>query len=283
MPSLPGYASHPPADADLTEALAFLYGLDVQPPEIVLVLGSGLGDVADSIEAPVHVRGEDIPGYPRSTVQGHSGRLVFGWMAGRRVVFVQGRVHFYEGISMREVTFPIRLLHAFGGQRLLVTNAAGGINTFFPPGALMFISDHLNLAFPGAVRTDREDGPAGLVHVEAVTPYDGAWLEEAEKVALGLGIGIRRGVYAWTRGPSYETPAEIRMYRLLGADAVGMSTVPEVLCAAGRGMPVLGISTITNAAAGLGAAALSHGEVLEVGRQVRDQLVTLIYGILQNN
>lgn len=250
-------------------------------PETALILGSGLGDLADAIEERQVVPAAAVPGYPASTVAGHHGRLVFGRLEGRSVVCLQGRVHLYEGHSVRAVTFPVRLLQALGARRLLVTNAAGGINTAFRPGTLMFITDHINFAFASPLAGPVPPGAAGPRGYPGPTPaYDPAWLDRAEAVALGRGIATRRGVYLWTGGPSYETKAEIRAFRLLGADAVGMSTVPEVIQARQLGMQVLGLSTITNPAAGLGPEPLAHEDVLQVGLRMRHALEALVRGIL---
>lgn len=253
--------------------------IDAQPT-IALILGSGLGDLADAAEDATIIPTSEIPHYPRSTVAGHSGRLVFGMLEGREVVFIQGRAHLYEGHPLQAVAFPVRLIHALGAQRMLVTNAAGGIHPRLRPGTLMFITDHLNMVSGSAVR--------GGVHVpqsprppRGVHPYDLRWLDQAEQIALDLQLRTERGVYLWTRGPSYETRAEIAAYRRIGADAIGMSTVPEVLEAASRGMKVLGISSITNPAAGLSKEPLSHDDVLQVGQQVRGELERLVRGILK--
>jgi purine-nucleoside phosphorylase len=239
-------------------------------PDLALILGSGLGGLADAAEDAVAISTSDIPGYPASTVEGHAGRLVFGTLDGRSVLFVQGRVHLYEGHEPRDVTFPVRLAHALGARRLVLTNAAGGIDPSFLPGTLMLITDHINFTFASPL--------AGPVYAseprfpDMSTAYDPAWTDQAEQIALDMGIATRRGVYIWTNGPSYETPAEITAFRRLGADAVGMSTVPEAIQASALSMPVLGISTITNLAAGLQGSPLNHEEVLEVGRQVRVDL-----------
>ena len=248
-------------------------------PETALVLGSGLGALADAADDALTISTTDLPGYPRSTVAGHAGRLVFGRLEGRPVLFVQGRVHAYEGHALADVTLPVRLAHALGVRRLLVTNAAGGINPSFQPGTLMFIDDHVNVAFHSPLAGPELYG--GPRFQDQSAPYDRAWLDAAEQLALREGIRTRRGVYAWVAGPSYETPAEIRMLRLFGADAVGMSTVPEVLMARQLGLRVLGVSTITNAAAGLNATPLVHDEVLEVGRRVRADLERLIRAIVR--
>ncbi len=267
------------AAADLRPALHVLSERGVPRPDWALVLGSGLGALADEVEDAVAVSTAELPGYPRSTVAGHAGRLVFGRLEGRAVVFVQGRAHHYEGHDARALGLPVRLVHALGAKRLLVTNPAGGINPAFAPGTLMFIADHINLAFASPL--SGPNPPGGPRFPDMAAPYDPAWLERAEHVALDLGIPTRRGVYLWTQGPSYETKAEIRAFARLGADAVGMSTVPEVIQARHLGMTVLGLSTITNPAAGIGAAPLDHADVLAVGHRVRRRLSHLVRGILR--
>ena len=252
----------------------------IQTPEIALVLGSGLGSLADAVEQPVVVPTASLPGYPASTAPGHRGRLVFGVLEGRSVVVVQGRVHRYEGYDVRQATYPVRLVHALGARRLLVTNAAGGIRASFVPGTLMFITDHINFAFESPLAGPEEDGRSRFVDLS--NAYDRDWLESAEQQALQAGIPTQRGVYLWTRGPSYETKAEINLYRKLGADAVGMSTVPEVLQAVYLGMKVLGISTITNPAAGLSPIPLRHEDVLEAGKMIRVTLERLVRRILKH-
>jgi len=249
-----------------------------RPPEVALILGSGLGALAEAASDTTVVPAEAIPEYPVSTVEGHEGRLIFGTLEGARVVFVQGRVHLYEGYPVQRLAMPVRLVRALGAERMVVTNSAGGINRTFRPGTLMFITGHLNMAFAspgvGAERDRSPDGPARPY-------YDPAWTDRAEAQALDLGLDVRRGVYAWTMGPSYETPAEVRALERLGADAVGMSTVPEVIQARMLGMNVVGLSTITNPAAGLAAGALDHDDVLEVGQRVRGALMRLVRGIVR--
>ncbi|RMH49225.1 MAG: purine-nucleoside phosphorylase [Bacteroidetes bacterium] len=263
---------------DLEAAVAAVRRRVDARPEMALILGSGLGPLAEAAEDAVVIDTVAVPGYPRSTVQGHHGRLVFGHLEGRSVVFVQGRVHLYEGHDVRAVTFPVRLVHALGARRLLVTNAAGGIHPNLQPGTLMLITSHINLAFahppvdgPWVEGRGGRDGD----------PYDPAWLDQAERLALAAGLPVRRGVYLWTQGPSYETKAEIRAFARMGADAVGMSTVPEVLQAKALGMRVLGISTITNPAAGLGAEPLAHDDVLAVGRRTRSALERLVRDVVR--
>ncbi len=250
---------------------------DLQP-DLALVLGSGLGALADEVEGAVTLSTADVPHYPQSTVEGHAGRLVLGHLAGRAVLVIQGRVHLYEGHDARDVSFPVRLAHALGVRGLVLTNAAGGINPSFGPGTLMLISDHLNLAFANPLAGPVGEGETRFPDLS--NPYDEAWREQARAVALEQRIPYREGVYVWTSGPSYETPAEIRFFARAGADAVGMSTVPEAIQAAALGLPVLGISTITNPAAGLQDVPLDHADVLEVGRQVRDRLAAWVRAIV---
>jgi len=268
------------ADEDLDAAGAAVRERVGWPPEMALILGSGLGRLAEAADETTVVPAAEIPGYPESTVEGHSGKLVFGTLEDTRVVFVQGRVHLYEGYPVQQIAMPVRLVHALGAERMLVTNSAGGINRTFDPGTLMFITGHLNMAFasPG-VGAGAE--PARAREDEAAPFYDPGWTDRAEQVAVELGLNARRGTYAWTLGPSYETKAEVRALEHLGADAVGMSTVPEVIQAHQLGMTVLGLSTITNPAAGLAAGALDHDEVLEVSERVRGDLMTLVRGIVR--
>lgn len=272
------YAAHLNLHPD---ALAFLGSIVKSPmdrPRIGLVLGSGLAELAAVMENPVVVSTSDIPGYPESTVEGHEGRLIFGFLEEIPVVFVQGRLHVYEGHTVTNATYPIRLLARLGVKKLIVTNAAGGIHAECVPGTLMWITDHIAFAFR-QIPTPKNfsSGPAGKDRV----PYDPAWTEAARSVADRLGIPTRSGTYLWALGPSYETKAEIRMFAKMGADAVGMSTVPEVIVARSLGMNVLGLSTITNFAAGLGQETLDHQEVLEVGRQVRHDLQRLVRSIVK--
>ena len=269
-----------PLAKDVTQAVEQIQKYGIDPPEIALVLGSGLGSLADAVEDSKSVPTSEIIDYPISTAPGHEGRLVFGKLEGRRVVVIQGRVHMYEGYEARKATFPIRLVHGLGARRLLVTNAAGGIEKSFEPGTLMFITDHINAAFENPLIGPNEDGGPRFLDVSNV--YDANWLDNAENQALKNGIATRRGVYLWTKGPSYETKAEINAYRLLGAQAVGMSTVPEVLQAHYLGMDVLGISTITNPAAGLSPIPLKHEDVLEVGKTIRAKLEKLVRCILKH-
>ena len=271
-------AAPPTADPALAAAVEAIRAQTRLVPHLALVLGSGLGALADDVEDAVVIPTADVPHYPASTVVGHAGRLVFGRLGGKPVLVVQGRVHAYEGHPMRDVTFPVRLAHALGARGLVLTNAAGGIDPSFVPGTLMVITDHLNLTFRGPLSGPVAEGEVRFPDMS--NPYDEAWRTEAVNVALTLRIPYREGVYAWTAGPSYETPAEIRFFQRAGADAVGMSTVPEAIQAAALGLPVLGISTITNHAAGLQGRPLDHEEVLDIGRQVRDRLAGWVRAIV---
>jgi purine-nucleoside phosphorylase len=263
--------------SDVSRAAAWVRERMGPAPELGLVLGSGLGDLADIMQDSIVLETASIPDYPASSVQGHSGRLVFGVLEGTRVVFVQGRLHMYEGHDMRAVTFPVRLLAALGVTSMVVTNAAGGVNPAYPPGTLMWITDHINWTFENPMEALLPKAPPSL---RSGNPYDPDWTDAAQAVANELGIATVTGTYIWTRGPNYETPAEIRAFRKLGADAVGMSTVPEVLVAHSLGLSVLGLSTITNPAAGLNTAPLNHEEVLETGRRVKEDLTRLVLGII---
>lgn len=258
-------------------AVAFVRQKIEFTPRIGLILGSGLSHLAEVLQSPVIIPSADIPEYPGSTVEGHKGQLVFGTLEGIPVVFAQGRLHAYEGHSVHAATFPVRLLAALGVERMVVTNAAGGIHPECTPGTLMWIKDQISFAFrpvpgPASSAFQRADGPG--------SPYDADWTARGMAIAASLDIPTREGTYLWTLGPSYETKVEIRMFKWLGADAVGMSTVPEVIVARHHGIKVIGISTITNFAAGLGQESLDHQEVLEVGRQVRDDLQKLITALV---
>ncbi|HJR06426.1 MAG TPA: purine-nucleoside phosphorylase [Pyrinomonadaceae bacterium] len=240
-----------------------------------LVLGSGLGAFADDLEDTVAIPYEEIPGFARSTVEGHAGRLVAGRVAGVPLVVLQGRFHFYEGYALDEVTFPIRVLGLLGIKALVLTNAAGGLNNSFKQGALMLISDHLNLMGTNPL-LGANDPRFGTRFPDMSDVYDREFQEAAICEAQEMKIELKRGIYAALTGPSYETPAEIRMLRALGADAVGMSTVPEAIVARHMGIKVLGISCITNMAAGVLDRPIDHAEVMETGEQVRATFTELL-------
>lgn len=248
-------------------------------PGIAVVLGSGLGPLADSIEQPVEIDYRDIPGFPETTVAGHAGKLVCGILGGRRVLAMKGRFHYYEGYDISQVVFHIRVFGLMGIDSLIVTNAAGGINTSFRPGDLMLITDHISFFAPSPLRGRNLDefGPRFPDMCEA---YDRSLIEYAEGIAESMGIELKKGVYAFAQGPMYETPAEIRALRALGADAVGMSTVPEVITARHCGMKVLGISCITNMAAGILDQKLDHSEVMDTARKTEKAFIRLVSEII---
>jgi purine-nucleoside phosphorylase len=246
---------------------------------VALVLGSGLGAFADALEDAESLDYAEIPGFARPTVEGHAGRLVVGRTGGATVAAMQGRFHFYEGYTLEEVTFPVRVLGLLGVKGLVLTNAAGGLNNSFEQGSLVVISDHLNLlgANPLLGKNDERFGPRFPDMSEV---YDREYQEVAVCEAHAMGVELRRGIYAALAGPSYETPAEIRMLRLLGADAVGMSTVPEAIVARQMSLRVLGISCITNMAAGVLDKPINHEEVIETGERVRETFAELLRRVI---
>src|SRR5712691_1209142 len=246
-----------------------------EQPRVALVLGSGLGGFADDFEDAVAIPYQEIPGFVPSTAEGHAGRLVIGKIDRVPVLAMQGRVHFYEGYSLEEVTFPIRTFMLLGIKTLILTNAAGGINVELSQGALMVISDHLNLMGVNPLRglNDERFGPRFPDMSEV---YSRELQETVIEEASEMGIDLRRGIYGALPGPSYETPAEIHMLRTFGADAVGMSTVPEAIVARQMGMKVLGLSCITNMAAGISDQPINHEEVMETGQLVRATFTQLL-------
>jgi len=249
--------------------------------EIAMVLGSGLGDYADTFEGAHTIPYAEIPHMPLSSVAGHAGNLVTGQKAGKRIVAMQGRTHLYEGHSPSEIAFGVRLMAVLGARTLIVTNAAGGISPVLEAGDLMAITDQLNLTGTSSLigpNTQRQ-GPRFL---DMTAAYDPGLIDAASDVATALGFELKRGVYAGLLGPAYETPAEVRMLRILGADAVGMSTVLEVLAARHMGLRVLGISCISNLAAGISGRPLSHEEVQETTRRVGSRFASLLSGVLES-
>ncbi len=252
-----------------------------EKPETGLILGSGLGIIADAFEDKKEIPYKKIPYFPASTVPGHSNMLVFGKYKNMDVVLMKGRFHFYEGFTMQEITYPVRVLKELGVKRLIITNAAGGVNRKFKVGDLMIIEDHINLMGENPLRgwSREEIAPR---FVDMTFAYSPELIKIALKAAKKIGIKVQRGVYAAMRGPSYETPAEIRMLSIIKADAVGMSTVPEVIVANQLGIKVLGISLITNLAAGILKKPLSHEEVMEASEKAKDKFVKFIKEILNN-
>lgn len=263
----------------LNETVAFINSKLNEKPEIGIILGSGLGPLADEITDAVIVKYYEIPNFPSSTVQGHKGQLVIGKLENKVVIAMQGRFHYYEGYSLEQVTFPVRVMKALGVESIIVTNAAGGVNKEFIPGDLMIITDHINFAFDNPLigENHNELGPRfpDMSHA-----YDKHMIEVAYNSADNLQLKIKEGVYMWNSGPCYETPAEVRLASFLGADAVGMSTVPEVIVAVHSNMKVLGISCITNMASGILDQPLNHSEVIETSERVKNDFISLIKEIL---
>ena len=246
-------------------------------PQVGLILGSGLGVLGDTLQERTVIPYKDIPGFPLSTVEGHSGQLASGMFGSTACLAMQGRFHYYEGYSLREVTFPVRVMRALGISTLIITNAAGAVNTALTPGDLMLITDHLNLMGDNPLIGANTGGPRFPDMSEV---YAKALREKAAAIANSMGIQLQQGVYAAMSGPTYETPAEIRMLRTLGADAVGMSTVPEAIVAVHAGMRVLGISCITNMAAGILDQPLSHDEVIETSEKARSTFVQFMQALM---
>lgn len=261
------------------EAAAYLRQHIPSSPKVGLILGSGLGQFTERIENPVFVDYSSVPGFPQTTVEGHKGRFVAGTCSGRHVIAMEGRFHYYEGFDINEVVLPVRVFKELGVETLIVTNAAGGVNTGFEPGDLMLITDHINLSGVNPLR-GKNEAVLGPRFPDMTYAYDPALIELAERVAKAIDIRLRKGVYAMMQGPSYETPAEIRMLRVLGADAVGMSTVPEVIAAVHAGIKVMGISCITNMAAGVLDRPLAHDEVIETANSAKDKFINLIFAII---
>jgi purine-nucleoside phosphorylase len=264
----------------IEEAVSFIRSKSSLQPAAGVILGSGLGDVVDAIEAEVAIPFGEIPGARASSVVGHSGRLVLGRAGSVPVAVLQGRTHYYEGYSMDEVMFLARVIGRLGIRRAVVTNAAGGVNKGFAAGDLMLISDHINFLGLNPLRGPNID-ELGTRFPDMSAAYPQELRDIALLVASDIGIKVQEGVYLALSGPSYETPAEIRAFRTLGADAVGMSTVPEVIALSHMGIPVLGISCITNMAAGILEQKLSHTEVIETTQRVQKEFTALVLGILK--
>lgn len=248
-------------------------------PDTAIVLGSGLGDFADRLRDAFVAPYEELPHWPASTVIGHSGRLVIGKIGNRRVAALAGRAHFYEGHDLETVVFAVRVMGRLGVKQMILTNAAGGINTGFAQGALMILDDHINLIGTNPL-VGANDERLGARFPDMSEVYSSRLRRIADDAAAATGVPVRHGVYIATHGPSYETPAEIRFFRTIGADAVGMSTVPEAIAARHIGLEVLGISCITNMAAGVLPGVLNHDEVMDTARRVRGSFIALLEAIL---
>ncbi|ABR48678.1 inosine guanosine and xanthosine phosphorylase family [Alkaliphilus metalliredigens QYMF] len=264
----------------INESIQYIKSRIKNNPQIGLILGSGLGVLAEEIKNPEVIAYQDIPNFPVSTVEGHAGELVMGEIEDKYVIAMKGRFHFYEGYSMKMVTFPVRVMIALGIENLIVTNAAGGANYDFTPGDLMIITDHINFSFDNPL-IGINDERFGVRFPDLSNAYDEGLIDIAKNAAVDLDMNIQNGVYAFMTGPTYETPAEVRMMRILGADAVGMSTVPEITVAAHGGVKALGISCITNMAAGILDQPLNHDEVMETAAKTRDNFVNYIKRIIE--
>jgi purine-nucleoside phosphorylase len=262
----------------LKKSLQYITDRTKYRPVIAIILGSGLGTFAELLEGTDKIETKSIPYYPASTVEGHAGFLVFGSHNGTPVLAVQGRTHFYEGYHIEEVTYVVRILYALGVRLLIVTNAAGAVNKTFRPGDLMLIIDHINYMFRNPLRGPLKFG--GERFPDMSDSYDREYFPVVDEVALENGIAIKHGVLFAETGPSYETAAEIKMITAFGADAVSMSTVPEVIVAKQAGLKVIGISCITNMATGISIKPLNHQEVTQIAMQVREKFLNLLSGII---
>lgn len=249
-------------------------------PELGLILGSGLGAIADKIENAEYYPYESLPNFPVSTVSGHAGRLVIGTFQGKQVVAMQGRFHFYEGYEMNDVTFPVRVMKLLGVKTLIVTNAAGAVNTSYKAGDLMLISDHINLSGRNPLIGKNLD-EFGTRFPDMSNAYNKDLRTKVRTIAKNLDIKLQEGVYCMFSGPTYETPAEVKMARILGGDAAGMSTAPEVVVANHCGIKVLGVSCMTNMAAGILEQPLTHQEVMETSEMVRETFIKLMTTIIK--
>jgi purine-nucleoside phosphorylase len=264
----------------IKETVEFLKSKIKIQPSILVILGSGLTSFIDDIEVDQNIQYSDIPNFPKTSVEGHSGRILFGSLKGVSLAVMHGRGHYYEGIDIRDVALPIHALHIIGCKTLIVTNAAGGINAAFMPGDVMLITDHINMLGVNPLRGVGAINPKNQFP-DMTNAYSKALQQMAQDVAKGLDISLKTGVFIGTAGPSYETKAEVRAFRQWGADAVGMSTVPEVIAANYHKMSVVGISCIANPAADLHPGGMSHAEVLKNMEDVQPKLVKLIAGMVE--
>ncbi|EST59670.1 purine-nucleoside phosphorylase [Proteus hauseri] len=265
--------------SEINKAKEFVQSKTTEKPTIGIILGSGLGPFADTLEDAVHIPYHTIPHFAASGAVGHANELVIGKMAGKTVVAMKGRFHYYEGVSLDEVTFPVRVMKALGVEKLIITNACGAVNTDFNPGDLMLITDHINLTANNPL-IGPNNPELGVRFLDVSEVYNKAMRQIVIDIAKEQDITLRQGVYAWWTGPTYETPAEIRMIRTLGADAVGMSTVPEALIARHSGIDTIGISCLTNMACGILEQPLSHDEVIETAERVKSTFLKLISEVI---
>ncbi|MFC0523076.1 purine-nucleoside phosphorylase [Pontibacillus salicampi] len=267
--------------AQRKEAAQYIQSKIKEQPTTGLILGSGLGVLADEIDNPTTIPYGEIPHFPQSTVAGHKGQLVIGSLEGKQVIAMQGRFHYYEGYHMNQVTFPVRVMKELGVETLFVTNAAGGINETFDAGDLMIITDHINNMGDNPL-IGPNDEELGARFPDMSKAYNPSLIQHAKATAQELGLNVKEGVYVGNTGPSYETAAEVRMLRTLGGDAVGMSTVPEVIVANQSGMKVFGVSCISNMAAGILDQPLTHDEVIETTQRVRQDFLSFIKQTLKS-
>lgn len=249
-------------------------------PSAAIILGSGLGDFADELDSPIIIKYEDIPSFPRSTVQNHKGELIFGYVSGKPLLAMNGRFHYYEGYDMAQTAYPVAVFGLLGIKKLIITNASGCINRSIHPGDIVCVDDHIKLCAESPLRGKNID-ELGQRFIDMQSVYSSEMIKIAQDCAIRQGFSLSRGVYAYMSGPQYETPAEIRMLRAIGADLVGMSTVAEVIQAAHCGIEVLCLSCVSNYAAGLTSHKLSHSEVCEMGEQIRGRLTLLVKGIVE--
>ncbi|QIG06965.1 purine-nucleoside phosphorylase [Proteus sp. ZN5] len=265
--------------SEINKAKEFVQSKTTEKPTIGIILGSGLGPFADTLEDAVHIPYHTIPHFAASGAVGHANELVIGKIAGKTVIAMKGRFHYYEGVSLDEVTFPVRVMKALGVEKLIITNACGAVNTEFNPGDLMLITDHINLTANNPL-IGPNNPELGVRFLDVSEVYNKAMRQIVLDIAKEQDITLRQGVYAWWTGPTYETPAEIRMIRTLGADAVGMSTVPEALIARHSGIDTIGISCLTNMACGILEQPLSHDEVIETAERVKSTFLKLISEVI---
>ncbi|QQY80633.1 purine-nucleoside phosphorylase [Keratinibaculum paraultunense] len=265
----------------IKESIEYVQNICNKEPKIGLILGSGLGSLGDKIKDSTIIPYEEIPNFPVSTVEGHKGQLIIGELGGKTVVAMQGRFHYYEGYPLKDVVFPVRVIIGLGIDILIVTNAAGGVDKNFVPGDLMIIKDHINFTGQNPLIGKNLD-ELGPRFVDMTRAYDKELIDLAKRVGDKLSIPLQEGIYMWFTGPTYETPAEVRVASILGASAVGMSTVPEVIVANHQGIKVLGISCITNMASGILDKPLNHEEVIETSMLVKDKFERLLIEILND-
>ncbi len=265
---------------EIKKAVEYIKSVTDFKPKIAMILGSGLGFLADEVEDPIVIEYSKIPGFLVSTVPGHEGKLVMGVLFGKDVVIMKGRFHAYEGYDIRRIIFPIYVFKELGVERLIITNASGGINLDFKPGDVVIIKDVINFSFRSPLRGENDD-KLGPRFPDMSSPFDKKWIEALKNRMAAEGKKLKEGVYLWTLGPSYETPSEIKMFSKLGADMVGMSTVPEVIAASHVGLKVLGLSCITNMAAGILDEPLKHEDVMRVANEVKGKFAGIVKKALE--